>query len=325
MKLDPFLALRSEGWRRLSALLDRLLSAGPSRLSVVELEELGRLYRRAASDLAYARAHFNDPDTVSYLNQLVARGHAAIYTPGRPRWSRLWRFLSSDFPRQVREGYVFLALAAIALFGSAGVGAAVAVISPEAASLFVPEQFARALREPELREISPEGLSAGMEALLGSIILTNNIKVGFFSFALGIGLGAGTVYVLLQNGLMLGALAGVMGRGKQGVVFWSLVAPHGGMELLAVCICGASGLVLGWALISPGDLARREALIAAGRRAVPLVLGAMPIFGIAALVEAFVTPARAPAALKLAVGAIGAAAVLAYLGLAGRGAEGEVR
>jgi uncharacterized membrane protein SpoIIM required for sporulation len=317
MRLDPFLSLRSEGWRRLSALLDRLVSAGPGRLSVEELEELGRLYRRAASDLAYARAHFNDPETVSYLNQVVARGHAAIYRPGRARWGRVWRFLLAEFPRQVRSCAPFVAVAAIALFGSAAVGGVVSALSPESASLLVPEEFSRALREPGAGG-TLGAMPAEMEALLGSVILTNNIQVGFLSFALGITCGVGTIYVLVQNGLMLGVLGGVLGRGKQGLLFWSLVAPHGGMELVAICICGGSGLVLGWALVNPGDLARREALIGAGRRAVPLVMGAAPMFGVAALVEAFVTPAPAPAALKLAIGGVGAVAALAYLGLAGR-------
>jgi len=321
MKLDPFLAERREDWRRLSSLLERLIKIGPGRLTVPEIEELGRLYRRAASDLAYATGHFDDPETLSYLNQLVARGHAALYLPRRARWNRLWRFWTADFPRQVRATLVFCLIAGFLLFGSATVGGVVASISPESASLLLPERFAELLQDPSLGQHTPDDLPAGLEALLGSLILTNNIKVGFISFALGIAFGAGTVYVLLQNGLILGALGGVLGRGKTALMFWSLIAPHGGMELLAVCLCGGSGLLLGWSLISPGDYVRTEALVVAGRRAIPLVLGTVPIFGMAALVEAFVTPAPAPAWLKLAIGAVGASAVLFYLGAAGRHAE----
>ena len=91
--------------------------------------------------------------------------------------------------------------------------------------------------------------------------------------------------------------------------------------MIAICICGGSGLILGWSLINPGDHLRREALIAAGRKAVPLVLGAVPRFGIAAVVEAFVTPAPAPVWLKLTIGAAGTAAALLYLGWAGRERE----
>ena len=321
MKLDSFLDQRSKDWRRLSELLDRLLALRSGSVSAEELEELGRLYRRAASDLAYARTNFGDGETVSYLNQLVARGHAAIYTPTGPRWGLLWRFLTTDFPRQVRGAFAFVGLAGGLLFGSAAVGAAVVMASPEWATMLVPEKFAEACQNPQLAEGTKEPMSAGMEALFGSMILTNNIQVGFLAFALGIAFGVGTIYVLLQNGLMLGALGGVLGRGESGPLFWSLVAPHGGVELIAICICGGSGLILGWSLIDPGDHLRREALIAAGRKAVPLVLGAVPMFGIAAVVEAFVTPAPAPVWLKLTIGAAGTAAALLYLGWAGRERE----
>lgn len=319
MKLDPFLAQRSEGWRQLSGLLNRLLRAGPGRLGVADLEELGRLYRRAASDLAYARAHFNDPETVSYLNQLVARGHSAIYSPARPRWGAVWSFLAGGFPRQVRAAIAFCAASALALFGSIAVGMAVAIVSPESAALLLPGRFQQAMEQggPQAGP-PPGGIPAGLDALLGSVIFTNNLQVGFLSFALGVTCGVGTVYILVQNGLMLGALGGTLGVGQSALMFWSLIAPHGGMELLAISVCGGSGLVLGWSLISPGDRRRRDALVAAGRMAVPLVLGAAPIFGAAALVEAFVTPAPAAPWGKVAVGAVSAAAVLLYLGLAGR-------
>lgn len=321
MKIDAFLTRRREGWRQLSTLLDRLARAGPAALTTDELDSVGRLYRRAASDLAYARAHFDDAETLSYLNQLVARGHAAIYAPPRPRWNRLWRFFTADFPRRVRAAALPCLLAGLLLFGSAAIAGAIAAIAPERAVLFVPEQFASLLEDPSAHQFPKGDTPAGLEALLGSMILTNNIQVGFLAFALGISFGLGTVWVLVQNGMMLGALSGVLGRGESGPLFWSLIAPHGGMELIAICLCGAAGLLLGSALIAPGDYRRRDALILAGRRALPLVAGAAPIFGVAALVEAFLTPAEAPIWLKLSVGAAGAGAVLLYLTAAGHTAE----
>ncbi len=321
MKLDPFLAQRSDGWRRLSQLLDRLTRAGPGSLAVDELEELGRLYRRAASDLAYARAHFHDPETVSYLNHLVARGHSAIYLPARPRWRTLWLFFARDFPCRLRRERAFWAVSAAALLGSGAIGAAAALLSPQGADLLVPPQFREVLERAESPDFSEADWPPGMEALLGSHILTNNLRVGFLSFALGIAFGAGTLWVLAQNGLMLGVLSAVLGAGPSARLYWPLILPHGGMELVAITVCGASGLILGWGLISPGDLPRRDSLVAAGRRAVPLVLGATPIFAVAALVEAFVTPARAAGPLKIGLGALGAAGVLAYLLGAGRGRE----
>lgn len=196
----------------------------------------------------------------------MAGGHAPIYAPPRPRWGPLWRFLAARFPRQVGAAWAFCLSAGLLLFGAAGVGAALAILSPETAVLPVPEQFAESLQHPPPGQSPLEGIPAGFEALLGSMMLTNNSQVGFFAFALGIAFGVGTVNLLLQNGLLIGALTGALGRGENGLIFWSLIVPHGGMELLAIYLRGGSGLLLGWSLIDPGDYRRRDGLVAAGRR-----------------------------------------------------------
>jgi len=318
MRLDAFLSQRSPGWRRLTELLDRVSDVGPPKLTVAQVEELGRLYRRAASDLAYARAHFDDPETVSYLNQLVARGHSVLYVPQRAQWRKFLRFWTADFPRQVRHTLAFTLVAAFVLFGSVAVGAIAAMRSPEIAQVLVPPEFADVMHKPPPAPAPSSRFTSGEAAFLGSFILTNNIKVGFIAFALGVAFAAGTILVLLQNGLLLGALSGAMGHGKGALTYWSLIVPHGGIELLAVCLCAGAGLLLGWSLISPGDHSRREALIAAGRRAVPLVLGTLPLFGTAALIEAFVTPATISPWVKLAIGILAVAGAVLYLAGAGR-------
>ena len=107
MNLDAFLARRRDGLCQLSRLLDRLFRPGLSALSQDQLEALGRLYRRAASDLAYARVRFNGPEILSYLNQLVARGQAAIYAPPRPRSGRLWATTVGATPCSVPDAAPF--------------------------------------------------------------------------------------------------------------------------------------------------------------------------------------------------------------------------
>jgi uncharacterized membrane protein SpoIIM required for sporulation len=130
------------------------------------------------------------------------------------------------------------------------------------------------------------------------MIMTNNITVSFMAFALGITFGVGTVYVLLFNGLLLGTLAALCYTHDLSIPFWSFVLPHGVIELTAILIAGAAGLLLAAALLAPGDLPRRQALVQTAKQSVHLVLGCVPLLIAAGLIEGFFSPASLSPALK---------------------------
>jgi uncharacterized membrane protein SpoIIM required for sporulation len=125
--------------------------------------------------------------------------------------------------------------------------------------------------------------------------------------------------VLLFNALMIGGLAGHFANHGLSYPFWSFILPHGVLEILSILIAGAAGLRLGLSLAMPGRLSRGASLRAGAREALLLVLGTIPMFIVAALIESFVTPTYAPAGLKLAVGLLAGATAAAYLALVGRG------
>ena len=68
----------------------------------------------------------------------------------------------------------------------------------------------------------------------------------------------GTLYVLLQNGVMLGVVAGLAIGSGNGRVFFELVTAHGVLELSCIVVSGAAGLRLGWAIIDPGQSTTRR-------------------------------------------------------------------
>jgi len=156
-------------------------------------------------------------------------------------------------------------------------------------------------------------------------IMINNIKVGILSFALGFSCGVGTLLVLFTNGLMIGVLGAIFQ--SKGIVldFWSLILPHGILELLAIFICGGAGLVLAQALVKPGDYKRRDALLVQGKIAIKLVIGTIPLFIVAALIEGFITPSRLPNFAKLAVAAVSLILFFFYLFIGNRGAVAKRR
>jgi len=145
------------------------------------------------------------------------------------------------------------------------------------------------------------------------LILVNNVIVAFLAFAFGIGLGIGTVYLVIQNAVLLGALAGAYQAAGKAGVFWSLVLPHGLLEITAICIAAGAGLRMGWSVIAPGERLRGRALAEDSRDAVLVVTGVIPAFGIAALIEGFITGTSIPAGVQLGLGTGVAVAYLAFL------------
>jgi len=137
---------------------------------------------------------------------------------------------------------------------------------------------------------------------MASQIFTNNIFVTFEAFAGGLLLGAGSLYVLLQNGVMLGVVGGLAIGSGNGRPFFELVTAHGVLELSCIIVAGSAGLRVGWSIIDPGNRTRGEALREEARAAIELILGTAPWLVVAGLVEGFLTPSGTGLPTVLAVG-----------------------
>jgi uncharacterized membrane protein SpoIIM required for sporulation len=318
---EAFVAARREDWTRLESLLGRAGAGNLRHLSAAELEELGRLYRRLTSDLAIAQRDFPGDRVTTYVNHLTARAHAQVYRSEATGARRLWHFLQADFPRQYRRSLPFLAasLAFFALPGALAFGAA--MLAPASAEAMVPPQLVAFLKRGQLWTDIPDTL----RPFASSLIMANNIQVAFFAFAGGVLAGLGTVYVLFQNGLMLGAVFGLAQVYGLGPSLLAFVSAHGVIELSVVVVAGAAGLRVGWGLLRPGLLSRRDALVQAGREAVQLVLGCVPLLAIAGLLEGFVSPSTLPAEVKLGTGLATGVLLYAYLFLGGKSKEASGR
>lgn len=318
MRPDEFIARRRESWERLEALVERA-GAGLAGLSAEELRELGRLYRQAAADLAVARRDLPGHAVVGFLNGLVARGHGAVYREsGAGGAARVRAFFAAGFPRAFRATWPATLAAFLMFFLPALAGFAATYRDPTLAAALLPGtefivEEVQAGNEWWLR-INAEG-----PAQASAEIMTNNIGVAFRAFAGGVVFGVYTLYVLVTNGLLLGIVAGAAQRFDFAANLWGFVAAHGVVELSVIFIAGGAGLQLGWALLRPGLLTRRAALVVAARRALILILGCVPLLVIAGLIEAFISPAPLPLALKLAVALLSGMALALYLLGVGRG------
>jgi len=285
---------KQEHWDRLTALLLKAEQSGLRAFTTAELREFSRLYRSASSDLSLARARGRE-DLALYLNQLVARTHAQIYSRPPRRQPELWRFFAQVAPQTFRACLPFWLLSLALLIGGGAVGYLTTRQDPAWAEVFIGRQM-RAVMSDFLTAKTPPGQYFTPTASIfggggfSTLLMINNIQVALMCFAFGISFGTGTFYLLLRNALMLGGALGLGAFHGKLLLMGAVVAPHGFVEISAVVIAGAAGFRLGWALISPGDMLRRDALRVAGRQAGQLALATIPMFIFAGLVEGLVSP-----------------------------------
>ena len=163
---------------------------------------------------------------------------------------------------------------------------------------------------------------ASSRPLAAAAIITNNVGVAFVCFASGVLLGVGSLLALAFNGALLGATSGHYANRELLGYLWTFVAGHGVLELFAIWIAGAAGLLLGRAIIAPGDLTRRDALVVNGRLSMALVGATVVLLLIAGLVEGLISTSPAPLAVKLGVSVMSVVFLAFYLA---RGKEQQRR
>jgi uncharacterized membrane protein SpoIIM required for sporulation len=306
-----FVRSRRDAWERLGALAAR---AGSGRLPLAEVEELDRLYRRAAADLALARSRFAGSDAEGYLTELVATTYRALYRP-RARGAA-FAMLVRDIPAVARRHLPALALSALLFAAGIAGGAAAVALAPGAAELLVPAPVRTSV---EAGRLWTGHLLSAAPGVAGAALLQNNVTAAALAFGLGLTAGLGTAVLLLLNGVLLGAVLAYAGQHGMAPALLGFVAAHGPLELSALVVAGAAGLVLAGALVEPGELPRGAALQAAGREAASLLVVVVPALTLAALLEAGVSPRTAvPAWAKAAAGLGLAAALWAWLLWRGR-------
>jgi uncharacterized membrane protein SpoIIM required for sporulation len=282
---------------------------GLEGLKDTEVEDLGRLYRAAATHLALVRTFGASVRQRDELNSLVSRAHSVIY--GRPRQGRnlsvlLLSFLA--FPETVRRTarYHLIAALLLALGGLYGyVGAA---RDPEWALEFTAPGDVRtpyatraelyesliAGRPAESLDLTPEQqeahrtMGSGDKAVFAAFLWQNNTKVALLSFFSGFLLGLPTVFIVLMNGALLGVYTHTFVANGLAYEWWAWILPHGVTELGAIVLLSGGGLFLGHTLLAPGESGRGLAFRRIRGDVLRLALFAFPMLFLAALMESFV-------------------------------------
>ncbi|MEJ3741879.1 stage II sporulation protein M [Actinomycetes bacterium KLBMP 9797] len=314
MDLDAYVAEHDGEWRRLEQ-----LSRG-HRLSAAEADELVALYQRAATHLSVVRSRSPDPALVARLSRLVLGARAAITGGSAFSWRTVGRFFTVGFPLAVYRalpwwcgvGVAFTVLTGFLMWWIAG--------HPESAAAFIGEKEAQALVNSEFAGYYTEF----MPATFAFHLWTHNAWLAAQCLASGV-LIIPVLWLLWNNALNIGVVGGVMFSYDRGDLFFSLITPHGLLELTGVYVAAGVGLRIGWAWIAPGPhRSRGRALAEAGRSGMLAALGLVGVFAVAGLIEAFVTPSPLPTVMRIGIGALAWLGFLGYVvGLGARAARAQ--
>lgn len=255
----------------------------------IPAETLADNFIELTDDLSYARTFYPKSQTVRYLNQLTGRYFINIYKYKKKDKGRFFRFWREELPLIMYKHRKKMLYSFLFMFVSAMLG----VFSLQQDSKFAYMIMGHSYINQTIENIEkgdPMAVYKGIdEEPMFFMISTNNIKVAFLAFILGIFWSVGTVMVLFQNGVMLGVFQYFFYT--KGLLATSAVSIwlHGTLEISAIIIAGGAGLVLGNSLLFPGSYKRLYSLQKAAKDAVKIVLGLIPVFIVAAFIESYLT------------------------------------
>ena len=320
MKQSLFESRHQPQWQAFAEHLKQL-EQGKAKAS--DVADFPHQYRRLCQHLALAQERGYSSYLVDPLQQLALRGHQQLYRHRSQLAANVLGFVLAGFPRLVREQWRFVLIASLLFFGSLVATALLVYLFPDLIySIVSAQQVAemQGMYDPDASRLGRAAERASSEDwMMFGYYVMHNTGIAFQTFAAGLLFGLGSVFFLIFNGLVIGAVSGHLTEIGYGQTFWSFVIGHGAFELTAIALAGAAGLQLGWAMIAPGQLTRGESLRRAARKSVQMLCGVMIFLLIAAFIEAYWSSTTAIAPwVKYLVGAALWLLVAGYLGLAGR-------
>ena len=304
MREAAFLKINSEKWSKYESIIISHQSSSP--------DQLADLYIEITDDLSYARTYYPESKTEQYLNSLASKVHGLIYKNKREKKSRFFSFWTTELPClfiKYRKKFFYAAT----IFLVAGcVGAISAAYDDTFVRLILGDSYVNMTLE-NIEKGDPLAVYKGNQTDMFLAITVNNIKVAFFTFAFGILFSIGSGYFLFTNGVMLGAFQYFFYTKGLLLNSFLIIWIHGTLEISAIIIAGAAGIVMGNSILFPGTYSRVDSFKKGASEGMKITVGLVPIFIMAGFLESFVTRyTEMPMLLKIAIIAASFAFIVFY-------------
>ncbi|GAA4805282.1 stage II sporulation protein M [Olivibacter ginsenosidimutans] len=252
-------------------------------------DELAERFIEITDDLAYAKTFYPKSKTTAYLNGLAARLHQSLYLNKKEKLSRFSTFWKTELPlifyqyrNQLLYAFLFFTFFAI-------VGAFSAAKDESFVRLILGDNYVD-MTNANIDKGDPFGVYKEMNPFMMFLMIAlNNIKVSCIAFVMGIFCSVGTVVVLLYNGVMLGSFQYYFFSKGLGMASVLVIWIHGTLEISAIVLSGTAGLILGNGLLFPKTYSRLLSFKRGAKDGLKIIVGLVPIFILAAILESFVT------------------------------------
>ncbi|MFC4212049.1 stage II sporulation protein M [Pedobacter lithocola] len=277
MREALFVKQNTEKWKR----YDEMQLANP--------DELANRFTEITNDLAYSKTFYPNSKTTAYLNGLASKLHRSVYKNKKEKSHRFVNFWRTELPLLFFIHKKQIVYALIFFLASCSIGAISAKYDDTFIRLILGDGYVN-MTNDNIAKGDPFGVYKQANPVLMFIqIGANNIYVSLYTFVLGIIFSFGSIVSLFRNGVMLGSFQYFFfskGLGLQSVlVIWI----HGTLEISAIVLAGAAGLVLGNSMLFPKTYTRKASILKGAKDGLKIVLGLVPIFIVAAFFESFIT------------------------------------
>ena len=281
MREVSFLKKNADKWKEIENIL--------SSKNKVDPDKLAELFIELTDDLSYSRTFYPHSKTTEYLNSLTAKVHQSIYKSKKERKERFIQFWKYEAPllfykhrmKIIISFSIFTIAMLMGIVSSAGDSGFVRLIMGDGYVNMTLENIDKGDPMAVYKKMN------GVDMFMG--ITFNNIRVSFIVFISGLLISFGSAWILMSNGIMLGAFQYFFHI--HDLLFESILIIwiHGTLEISSIIIAGAAGLVLGNSILFPGTYSRIQSFRNGAKEGLKIVASLVPIFITAGFLESFVT------------------------------------
>lgn len=281
MREAAFVKQNKDKWLRFESVLKNNIQISP--------DELSALYIEITDHLSFAQTFYPKSSTHIFLNNLAILAHQKIYKTKRESRKRFITFYTEEFPLFFKSYHKHLLISFITFTLFCVIGAFSAATDGDFVRLILGDGYVNMTLD-NIEKGDPMAVYkqiGEVEMFLG--ITINNIRVALYAFVFGIMLSVGTIFILMNNGVMVGSFQYFFY--EQGV-FWESVRTiwiHGTIEISVIIIAGCAGLVLGNSILFPGTYTRLQSFLRGAKAGLKIIISTIPFFIIAGFLEGFVT------------------------------------
>jgi len=281
MREAAFIKQNKNKWIKFESVLQNNAKLSP--------DELSGLYLDVTDDLSYSQTFYPSSETTSYLNELASVAHQKIYKSKKESRGRFYTFFLKEFPLEFKKYHPQLLLAFSIFFIFSIIGAYSAAVDDTFVRLILGDGYVNMtlanIENGDPMAVYKEANQSDM--FLG--ITINNIRVALTAFGYGLFFGLGSIFIAMQNGIMLGSFQYFFF--DQGLLWESsrTIWIHGTIEISVIIIATCAGLVVGKGMLFPGTYSRLQSFIRGVKAGLKIVISTVPFFIIAGLLEGFVT------------------------------------